>query len=107
MSGLREGYKEPYRQQAGCIISLVLMGAEKGHGLCCAPSLFACPVSVPRPSWWLVQVRCYPLSFSARCSALQLLHPALANICTQISEQSVDIVQIINIYVDTVQRNTC
>ena len=26
MSGLREGYKEPYSQQAGCIISLTLIG---------------------------------------------------------------------------------
>ena len=29
MSGLREGYKEPYSQQAGCIISLALSDANR------------------------------------------------------------------------------
>ena len=29
MSGLREGYKKPYRQQAGCIISLLSAHLEK------------------------------------------------------------------------------
>jgi hypothetical protein len=67
-------------------------GTEKGHGLCCAPSLFAWPVAVCPPA---ILVRCYhPLSSSsARCSAHCncCIHPTLANICTKISEQSVDI----------------
>ena len=31
MSGLREGYKKPYHQQAGCIISLALMAQPNQH----------------------------------------------------------------------------
>jgi hypothetical protein len=31
MSGLREGYKEPYSQRAGCIISLALRGRAIMH----------------------------------------------------------------------------